>query len=136
MGDVLTFRELEAFASLWTTRFLTLNGTRVASHETMFAEQSLVFGVNSDESASDTETKSFGLAFVAATVESDNDVVFFGYVEGCEGLLNDILQNRGREVYVEGAVIDGDCTVTFFEDYASHSGFTATYGVDCFHTFD
>ncbi len=79
---ILTFRELEAFACFGLARFLTFNGARVAGHEAVFAENSLVVGIDSHESAGDAETDGFGLSFVAAAIKIDLDVVFFSYVKG------------------------------------------------------
>ena len=127
---------MEALACFGLTGFLAFYGARVAGHEAGAAESSLVVGVNFNQSASDAEAKCFGLAFEAATVEVDLDVVFFNDVESGEGLLHDELKNRRGEVHFQGTVVDGDGAVTFFEDYASHGGFTTAYCIYCFHTFD
>ena len=129
----LAFGELEALAGLGLAGFLTFNGTRVAGHEAMLAEGRLVFGIDFDKSASDAETESFCLSFVAAAVEIDMDIVFVGNFKSVERLLNDILKNRRGEVYVEGTLIDGDGTVSFFEDYASYCCFTTANCIYCFH---
>lgn len=131
----LTFAELEALASLGTTGFLTLDGTGVASHEAVLAQQSLVLGVDFHESASDGEAECFSLTLVATTIEIYVDVVFLGDFEERQGLLNDKLKNRRGEVYFQGAFVDGDGAVTFLEDNTSHSGFAATYCIYCFHIF-
>lgn len=131
-----TLAELEAFASFGLTGFLAFYGARVAGHEALLAEYSLVVGVDFHESAGDTEAESFGLAFVATTVEVDVDVVLFGAIESCEGLLNDELKNRRGEVYLEGALVDGNDAGAFFDDNAGYGGFTAAYCIYCFHSCD
>lgn len=133
METPLTFRELEAFACFGLTGFLTFNGTRVTCHEAVFAEDSLVIGIESHKSACDAETEGFGLTFVTAAVKVDMDVILFGNVKSREGLLNDVLKNRRREIYFEGAFVDGDSAVTFFEDYAGNCCFTTANCVYCFH---
>ena len=99
----------------------------------MFAEHCLVVGVDSYESASDAKTKSFGLTFVAATVEVSLNVVFTFDIEGCEGLFDDILKNRRGEIYFDGAFVDGYCAVTFLDDDAGNCCFTTANCVYCFH---
>lgn len=130
---ILTFAELEALASLGLTGFLTFNRTGIAGHEAELAEECLVVGVNLNKCAGDTETKCFSLAFVAATVKVDMNVVLLCNFESCEGLLNDELKNRRGEIHFEGALVDSDGAVTLFEDYTSHGGFAAAYCIYCFH---
>lgn len=114
-GSRLTFRELEAFASLRTTRFLTLNLTGVASHEAFLAESGLVFGINLYKRTGDSETESLCLTFVTATVKMSHDVIFLSHIKSVEGLLNDILKNRRGEVDVERTLVDNDVTATLGE---------------------
>ncbi len=59
----------------------------------MSAESRLVLGVDLDESAGDSQTKSLGLSFVTAAVEVDLDVILLGLVEGEQGLLYDVLED-------------------------------------------
>ena len=92
-NNILTFRELEAFACFGTSRFLTLYGARVACHEAFRTESGFVFGIDLHQSAGDGETKSLGLSFVTAAVEVGVDVVFLNAVESRERLLYDILKN-------------------------------------------
>ncbi len=134
--SVLTLGELEALACFGLAGLFTFYGARVAGHEAVFAEYGLVVGVDFDESASYAKTKGFGLSFVATAVEVDVNVVFVGNFEGCEGLLNDILKNRRREVHFDGALVDGDNAGTFFNYNAGYGGFTAAYCIYCFHTID
>ncbi len=129
----LTLGELEALAGLGLTGFLTLDRAGVASHEAFGAESGFVFGVNLNQSAGDSETQSFGLTFVAAAVEVYVDVVLFSAVKCKQRLLYDVLKNFRREVCFEGAMIDSDSAVTFFEDYAGNGGLAATNGVYIFH---
>ena len=75
-NNILTFRELEAFACFGTSRFLTLYGARVACYEAFRTESGFVFGIDLHQSAGDGETKSLGLSFVTAAVEVGVDVVF------------------------------------------------------------
>ena len=124
---MLTFAELEALACFGTSGFLTFNSARVAGHESMLAQNGLVVGVHFDQGAGNCETQSFGLSFETAAVEVDVDVVFFGAVEHGERLLNDELKNRRGEIHFEGATVDGDLSVAFFEDYTGHGGFAAAY---------
>ena len=42
----LTFTELESLTSFRTTRFLTLNSTRIASYESFRSQDSLIFRIN------------------------------------------------------------------------------------------
>ena len=44
------------------------------------------------------------------------DVVVAGHIKCGEGLLDDELKNRRGEVNFEGALVDSDCTVAFFDD--------------------
>ena len=74
---ILTLAELEALACFGATGLFTLDSTGVAGHEAFGAESGLVFRIDFDEGAGDGETESFGLAFVAATVEIDFNVIFF-----------------------------------------------------------
>ena len=71
----------------------------------------LVFGVDLDECAGDSETKSFCLSLVATSVKIYLDVVFLGCFESEQGLLNDILKDGRGEVNIEGTFVDGDLTV-------------------------
>ena len=122
---ILTLGELEALTSLGLTGFLTLDSTGVAGHEAIGAEYSLVVGIDLDESAGDGETESLGLTFVTATVKVDLDVILLGCFESAEGLLHDILKDGRGEVNIEGTFVDGDLTVSFFNDHASYGCFTA-----------
>ena len=121
----LTLGELEALASLGTTGLLTFNDARVAGHEAFDAECVLVLGVDLDEGAGDGETESLGLTFVTATVKVDLDVILLGCFESAEGLLHDILKDGRGEVNIERTFVDGDLTVSFFNDHASYGCFTA-----------
>ena len=94
VSSVLTLAELEALASLGLTGLFAFHGAGVAGHEAVLAQQSLVVGVNLNESAGDSEAQSFGLAFVAAAVEVYVHVVLFSNVEKAQGLFNDELKNR------------------------------------------
>ena len=88
----------------------------------MFAENSLVVGVDFHQSAGDTEAESLSLAFVATAVEVYVDVVFLGAVKCVEGLFYDVLKNRRGEVYLEGALVDGNDAGAFFDDNAVYGG--------------
>ena len=61
------------------------------------------------------------------------DVVFLHCLKGDQRLLYDVLQDRRGEIFVEGAVVDGDFAVTFGEDYAGDGCFAAAYCINCFH---
>ena len=61
------------------------------------------------------------------------DVILLYDVKLSKGLLNDVLEDSGREINLKGTLVDSDCAVAFFEDYASDSCFTATYCINCFH---
>ena len=91
---ILTLGELEALTSFGLTGLLTFNGARVAGHEAFNAQSVLVFGVNLNESASDSQTESFGLSFVTAAVEVHLDVVLTVGIEGVKRLFYDILKYR------------------------------------------
>ena len=125
MKMILTLGELEALAGLGLTGLLTFNDARVAGHEAFGAECGLVLGINLDEGAGDCETESLGLTFVATAVEIDVDVIFLYSVKSREGLFYDILKDGRGEVYVQGALVDGDCAIAFLEDHTGHGGFTA-----------
>ena len=135
MQTILAFGELEALACFRLTGFLAFYGARVAGHETCLAEHSLVFGVDFHQCACDSEAECFCLAFVAAAVQIYVDVVFVGCLEGAQGLLNDVLENGGREVNFQGALVDNDGTVAFFENDTGYSCFAATYCIYIFHAF-
>ena len=91
---LLTFRELEAFACFGLTGLFAFYGARVAGHEAMLAQDRLVVGVDFHQCAGDSEAESLGLAFVAAAVEVDTDVILLGNFEQAQGLLYDELENR------------------------------------------
>ena len=84
---------MESLASFWLTRFLTFNATWVASHEAFSTECSLVFRIDFDQSASDSEAKSFSLALVAATTEVNIDIILLSYFKLVKWLLNDELKD-------------------------------------------
>ena len=132
--NILTLRELEAFACFGTTGFLTFNNTRVTGHEAFDAECVLVFGIDLDESTGDGETESLGLAFVTAAVDVDSDVVLLNAIQGFEGLEYDVLEDGGGEVLVEGTtvVVAGDCdgAVAFLDNNAGDGGLTAAYCIN------
>ena len=112
-GKRLTLGELEALACFGTARLLTFNNARVAGHEAFGAESLLVVGVNLDKGAGDSQTQSFGLTFVTATVEVGFDVEVAFDAESFQRLEHDVLQNRRGEILVESAVVDGDFAVAF-----------------------
>ena len=109
--QILTFAELEALACFGLTRLFAFHSAGVTGHEAVFAQDSLVIGIDFHQSAGDSETEGLGLTFVAAAVEVHVDVVFFNDVENRKGLLNDELKNRRGEIHFEGAVVDGDGAV-------------------------
>lgn len=129
----LALGELEALACFGLARFLALHHAGVAGHEAFAAESLLVFGVDFHQSAGDGETKSLGLAFEAASVEIHADVVFLLCLKFLQRLLNNVLENRRREVFVKRTVVDCDFAVAFGEDYAGDGGLAATYCINCFH---
>lgn len=122
---ILTLGELETLACFGTTGLLALYDARVAGHEAFGTERALVLGVDLHEGAGDGETESLGLTFVTAAVEVDFDVILLGLLECQEGLLYDVLKDGRGEVHIEGAFVDGDLTVSFFNDHASYGCFTA-----------
>ena len=122
---ILTLGELEALASFGLTGLFAFYNARVAGHEAFCAKCGLVLGVDFHESAGDSKAKSFCLAFVATAIEIDLNVVFFSDIKSHEGLLNDILKDGRGEVNFQGALVDDDLTVTFFNDYARYGCFTA-----------
>ncbi len=79
--DTLTFGELEAFAGFGLTWFLTLYGTRVASHEAFSTKSGLVFSINLYESTRNGETECLSLPLITATVDMSIDIVFVGKKE-------------------------------------------------------
>lgn len=126
--------ELEAFAGLGLTGLLAFHGTGVAGHEACFAQNGFVLGVDFHQCAGNTQTQSFGLAFVAATVEINVNIVFVAYLKCAEGLLYDELKNRRREVYFQRSFVDGDNAGSLFQDYAGYGCFAAAYCIYCFHS--
>ena len=87
----LTLAELETTTSLWLTWLLTLNGTRVASHESVILQSLLVLSVHLNECACDSEAESLALACEATTVEVSLDVILLNSVESQQRLLYYIL---------------------------------------------
>ncbi len=76
----LTLAELESLAGLGLTGFLALYGTRVAGHETLLAQGTLVLGVNLHQGAGDSQAQGLGLSLVTATNEVNLDVIV---LSGC-----------------------------------------------------
>ena len=128
----LTLRELEAFASLGLTGFLTLYGARVAGHEALCTESGLILGIDFHESAGDGETESLGLAFVTAAVDVSVDIVLLSTLKSVEGLLNDVLKNRRGEIDVKGTLVDNNVTVALSE---INSGYGCLTAANCIHFF-
>ena len=89
----LTLAELETTTSLWLTWLLTLNGTRVASHESVILQSLLVLSVHLNECACDSEAESLALACEAATVKVCLDVILLCYLKELEWLLNHVLED-------------------------------------------
>lgn len=130
----LTLGELEALASLGTARLFALYHARVAGHEAFGTQCRLVLGIDFDEGAGDGEAESFGLSFVAATIEVDLDVILLNDVERVERLLYDILKYRRGEIYLKGTLVDSDSAITFTDEHACDCGFTTAYCINFFHT--
>lgn len=91
--QTLTLTELEATASLRTTRFLTLNGTCVTSKESVIFQILLVFLVDFNECACNGEAQSLALTCETATIEVHLYIIFLSYVKKLQRLLNNILQD-------------------------------------------
>ena len=130
--DTLTFGELEAFAGFGLTGFLTLYGTRVASHEAFSTKSGLVFSINLYESTRNGETECLSLPLITATVDMSIDIVFVGNFKSIEGLLNDILKNRRGEIDVNGTLVDNNVTVALCE---INSGYGCLTAANCIHFF-
>ncbi len=89
---------MESLTSLGTTRFLTLNGTRVASYEACSTKCGFVFCVDFHQSASDAQTKSLCLSGETTTYEVYLNIIFLGYTKKFQRLLNDKLEDRIGEI--------------------------------------
>ena len=120
-----------------STMVRALEAKGYVGHEAFGTERALVLGVDLHEGAGDGETESLGLAFVAAAVEVNGDIVLLYAVKSLEGLEHDVLENRRGEVLVECAAVvvagDRDHAVTFLQDNAGHGGLTAANCIYIFH---
>ena len=105
--------------SLLAAELLTFNGTRVASHEAFLLEGRLVFGVVSDEGASDAQTDSTHLTGDSTATGGDFHVPFFGIAEDGEREVGDHVLHFGMEVILEITTIDSALAGTRLQD---HSG--------------
>ena len=80
---ILTFTELESLTSFRTTRFLTLNSTRIASYESFRSQDSLIFRINLYQRTRDSQTGSLRLTFETTTVKVDLNIILLCDVQLC-----------------------------------------------------
>ena len=129
----LTLAELEALPCLRLARFLSLYGTRVASHEAFCTESRFVFRIDLHQRAAYRETQCFCLTLVATAVEVSHDVILAVYLKSVQRLLHYILKYRRRKIIVERALVDCDLSVTLCEIYSGHCCLTATDCINFIH---
>ena len=79
----LTFTELESLTSFRTTRFLTLNSTRIASYESFRSQDSHIFRINLYQRTRDSLTGSLRLTFETTTVKVDLNIILLSDVQLC-----------------------------------------------------
>ena len=133
METPLTFRELEAFACLGLTWFLTLYGARVAGHEALGAESRLVLRIDLHKRTCDSEAERLGLTFVAAPIYMGVDVIFLSSLESAERLLHNILKDRRGEIDVDRTLVDNDITAALGEVDSGYGCLAAANCINFFH---
>ena len=131
--QTLTLAELEALASLRTSRLLTLNDTCVASKESVILKILLILSVNLYEGACYGKTQSLALACEAAAVEIGLDVVFLHYVKYLQGLFYDVLQYCRREIFSNVFLVYDNLAGAFSEINTCYGTLAATYCINYFH---
>ena len=115
------------------TRLLTLNLTGVTCQETFGLQNGLGLFIDLDESAGDSKTECLSLAFVAAAVEINLDIVLLSNTEFVQWLLNDELKDGRREILFKRALVDSDLTITFTYENASYCSFASSECINYFH---
>ena len=131
--QLLTLTELEAAASLGTTRLLALHGTAVAGEESSVLELFLVLCVDFHQGAGDGQAQGLALAGEAATVEVGLDVVLLGDVEELQRLLDDILQDGGGEEILDVFLVDCYLAGSLAEVNARNGALATAKCINYFH---
>lgn len=129
---LLTLAELEAFACLGLTGFLTFNHTAVAAQQAFDLKSGTIFDVVLTQSACNSHAQCLSLTGNAATVEVGFDIPFAFCISHLECLADDVLQRAGGEIFFVIAVVDGDFTSAGSHIDAGYGGLSSTYCIDNF----
>ena len=122
----LTFAELELLTGTGLTGFLTLDHTRVATHQTFGLQGRTILGVDFAEGAANGETQGLGLAVDATTVEVHLDVELAEVVGKHQRLLNHIVEDARREVLLVVALVHRNVTTAGLHIDTGNGGLSST----------
>ena len=122
----LTLRELEALASTWLTRLLTLFRTWVTAKETGCLESRTELGIVNNQGTGNSQLDRVSLSVDSATLGDRSDIELVLQVCYLKWLEDLALESEGSEDVFEGIAIDADFAGSGSDPNAGHGSFSAT----------
>ena len=126
--DGLTLRELEAFPSLGLAGLLALFLAGITGQEIVFTKCIAKIGIGFEEGTGDPELDRADLAAHTTAGGADRGIVLIGHVCCLKGMENFVLERKSPEVFLEGALVDGDLSGAGHKSDAGGCGLATTGG--------
>ncbi len=130
---ILALTELEGPTGFAATVLLALHHAGITREEAFFFQGRSVLSVDADQRAGHGQANGFGLTFETPAAHVHLQVVVAHFFHHRKRLLHNGLQNLGREVGIQGFLVDGDRAVARLHVEAGYGGLAPSDRVGYVH---